>query len=1222
MKWLGGVLCWLAVVLAPARAEAAITGWIGSVEKGAGSHLITGWACDSGVVASVEVHVYARSSTGTSTFITAATANVANEPAVNTACGTPSGTAHRFRIPLSNQVVASHGGQALYVYGISRSGGPNSALGGSGSFTVPTQPWGVTGNIDGLTPTSTGYLLTGWACDAGYSQSIAVHVYVGGAAGTPGAQMLTNGVANGSTEVGVNSACQTAGGTPHRFSIPITHAMVNAHYLKPLYVHGISVSGGANSAINGSGVTRMPNVGEIRGNVDAVTDLGTSIQVSGWACQYGVDQSIAVHLYAGGPAGAGTFVEAGSASLSKTADVSSACGTVNSAHRFVVSLTREQVRPHAGKPLYVHGIHVLGDVPNASITGNPTLPRVTYQLSERLPPAGSDFNVLPGERLIINTSADLGIVNIQGHLVCPASGSYVLRAAGILVEGANSLFECGNASSRFTGSLVIRLKGGRVLETAMPSSDHTHPPMGERAFATMHSGTLRLFGDGRRKGWQRLNGTVLRGSSTLVLSTPATDWAVGDRIALSPTSYNFAEAEERLISAISADGRTVQVDRPFSFDHYGLTQTYSNGTRAWTLDERAEVANLTRNIRVEPDGADGDLDAAQFGGHMMVMQSAAAYLDGIELVRMGQMGVMGRYPLHWHLAGAVPGQFIRNSSIRNSYQRCVTLHGTNQATVENNVCFNHFGHGFFLEDGNEVDNQLIGNLTVLSKRIPQAKALLASDYVSPGLDLTRFSPPGAFWISNPRNVVRNNVAAGSEGTGFWMSFSQRLACTATGCFFPDASMPAPAGSTEVRPAEQSTSLFSDNSAHSSEVGMTWDGAPDGVLVGNPRNSRDRFVVASHYHTRGATNPNGAIPVMDRLAVYKNKYTGVYTRGATMTFREFIAADNGNSLFFAYNQVVQDSLIVGFSANHSAADLDFHARVGWGGQLFQGVRLYDGPFDLRTIHFAGFPSQRVFYGSWNATPTPFYAIGGAQRFTNTVRGLTFSPEPYQRIALDSTAGVLGPVWQDSNLTSVVKDLDGSLGGVPGALIVANHPMNRDPACTALPNTTALRCQYDMAMMGFFFTQYPAGVPYDGNIVPSRFERSDGAFAEYNPNDTANPYWNKLMFILNKGYRYRVVSTQAVPLVPRIWFQAQNTSVLSPTFELVGLKASCVPDPALSTRYNTLAELEALTTTAGPVAYFKSGTGSIFMRMRGNQLHRDFRSENAMSATSYPVGFSCP
>ena len=51
---------------------------------------------------------------------------------------------------------------------------------------------------------------------------------------------------------------------------------------------------------------------------------------------------------------------------------------------------------------------------------------------------------------------------------------------------------------------------------------------------------------------------------------------------------------------------------------------------------------------------------------------------------MGQATRIARYPLHWHLAGDVSGSgsYLRNNSIHESYQRCVTLHGTWGALVE------------------------------------------------------------------------------------------------------------------------------------------------------------------------------------------------------------------------------------------------------------------------------------------------------------------------------------------------------------------------------------------------------------------------------------------------------------------------------------------------------------------------------------------------------------
>lgn len=84
---------------------------------------------------------------------------------------------------------------------------------------------------------------------------------------------------------------------------------------------------------------------------------------------------------------------------------------------------------------------------------------------------------------------------------------------------------------------------------------------------------------------------------------------------------------------------------------------------------------------------------------------------------MGQRGRSGRYPMHWHMVNDVAGQYIRNSSIWRSYNRCVTIHGSHNASVQDNVCYDHAGHGFFLEDGIETGNTISGNLGLVS-RIP------------------------------------------------------------------------------------------------------------------------------------------------------------------------------------------------------------------------------------------------------------------------------------------------------------------------------------------------------------------------------------------------------------------------------------------------------------------------------------------------------------------------
>ena len=79
-----------------------------------------------------------------------------------------------------------------------------------------------------------------------------------------------------------------------------------------------------------------------------------------------------------------------------------------------------------------------------------------------------------------------------------------------------------------------------------------------------------------------------------------------------------------------------------------------------TIDMRAEVGLLTRNILIHGEMGekctDVDSDACQavgfdnFGGHTKAIQGFKAYnIEGAELTNMGQMSVLGSYPIHFHM---------------------------------------------------------------------------------------------------------------------------------------------------------------------------------------------------------------------------------------------------------------------------------------------------------------------------------------------------------------------------------------------------------------------------------------------------------------------------------------------------------------------------------------------------------------------------------------------
>jgi cell migration-inducing and hyaluronan-binding protein len=198
---------------------------------------------------------------------------------------------------------------------------------------------------------------------------------------------------------------------------------------------------------------------------------------------------------------------------------------------------------------------------------------------------------------------------------------------------------------------------------------------------------------------------------------------------------------------------------------------------------------------------------------------------GIELTRMGQHLTLARYPIHWHLNGDVEGQYIRNSAIHDTFSRCVTVHGTDNLLVENNVTYNTVGHCFFLEDGIETGNQFVRNLGIQTKCHPtlpceptnltlpeQSTAGQQSEHILIPSDNT----VSTFWITNPDNVYRDNVAAGSDQIGYWMAFPTH----------PTGAFEGTEISANTWPGRTRLREFSGNTAHSNFDALMLDRGPN------------------------------------------------------------------------------------------------------------------------------------------------------------------------------------------------------------------------------------------------------------------------------------------------------------------------------------------------------------------------------------------------------------
>lgn len=108
----------------------------GRIEGIQDNKAIVGWAYSAGLRRSIDVHMYAGGAYGTGTLAAIASANLASEPGVASACSS-SGSNYRFSIPITEDLIRSQGGKPFYIHGISPVGRDNSLIDGSGALSIP-----------------------------------------------------------------------------------------------------------------------------------------------------------------------------------------------------------------------------------------------------------------------------------------------------------------------------------------------------------------------------------------------------------------------------------------------------------------------------------------------------------------------------------------------------------------------------------------------------------------------------------------------------------------------------------------------------------------------------------------------------------------------------------------------------------------------------------------------------------------------------------------------------------------------------------------------------------------------------------------------------------------------------------------------------------------------------------------------------------------------------
>ena len=673
--------------------------------------------------------------------------------------------------------------------------------------------------------------------------------------------------------------------------------------------------------------------------------------------------------------------------------------------------------------------------------------------NKKLPAAGDKVTIESGKEVILDVSPPaLGGVTINGKLSFADTADLNLTTEWIMVHGE---LEVGTEAKPHTRNATITLADNVKGEEMMG--------MGDRGIM-LSGGTLNLHGN-RTNTWTKLAGTANAGATSIEVLN-AQQWKVGDEIVLASTDFDPRQAERRTIAAIN--GNSITLDKPLAYMHFGKI--------TFGVDERGEVGLLTRNIKIQ---ATEDAAESFYGGHIMAMVTSKMYVSGVELNRMGQNLELARYPIHWHLVGDAKGQYIKNAAIHDTYNRCVTVHGTNDLRVENNVTYNTVGHCFFLEDGIEHGNEFVHNLAMQTK-CHTSKPCVPTNLAGSGeprmggngqqskdVLLPSDNTVASYWITNPDNTYRDNVAAGSDSNGFWMSLAEH----------PNGAFEGSDASKATWPRRIPFREFNGNVAHSNY---------DSFMFDRNLNPNNTFGVTGSSHT-ARENPADANSkpletVFENLTAYKNRNGAIWGRGEMHTFRNVKLADNAIGMThasgefgrMAFTSKLVDSVVVGESENIGNPQTD--VEKAYGRSLpkpslpdfpIRGYEYYDYRHDIINTTFRNFEDNAT--RKTGAISNLLFSSFGVST-NNAFEGLKF--ENAKPVYFPPQQG--NAKWASDNggsasyKTAAYKDRDGSLGHGPNSYVLIHDGVNDsiavdDQACEIKPTWNAAVCRGDIGRM---------------------------------------------------------------------------------------------------------------------------------------------------------------
>jgi len=177
----------------------------------------------------------------------------------------------------------------------------------------------------------------------------------------------------------------------------------------------------------------------------------------------------------------------------------------------------------------------------------------------------------------------------------------------------------GTSDKRFATKATITLFG-EYNERTVAYSNSIYA--GNKLIANLN--LIQMYGTVPAKQMVRLLEEVKAGAESIKLDAGLSDWLVGDKIWLAPTSYDALASDYNTIKAIDQNTGVVTLETKLKHYHFGADRG-TEGTYNDVVDIRCEVVLLSRNVRIVGDNGDVNKD---WGGQMVTSDFLEA--SGVE----------------------------------------------------------------------------------------------------------------------------------------------------------------------------------------------------------------------------------------------------------------------------------------------------------------------------------------------------------------------------------------------------------------------------------------------------------------------------------------------------------------------------------------------------------------------------------------------------------------